>query len=138
MERRTLALAALLAGWAAAGIAQDGTDATAIAGVIDGQLDAFNARDIPDAWSFASPGIQMLFGTPQNFAFMVQNGYPMVWTNGGAEFLDLREEGGRLWQRVRLRDGAGGLHVLDYAMIETPDGWRIDGVVILPAPEVGV
>lgn len=138
MGLRASALAAVLAAWAAAGAAQDGADAAAIAGVIDSQLDAFNARDIPGAWSHASPGIQMLFGTPQNFAFMVQNGYPMVWTNGGAEFLDLREEGGRLWQRVRLRDGAGGFHVLDYAMIETPEGWRIDGVMILPGPEVGV
>ena len=39
--------------------------------------------------------------------------------------------------KVMLRDGSGGLHILDYTMIETPDGWQIDGVQILPAPEAG-
>jgi hypothetical protein len=112
-------------------------DNSAIEGVIARQLDAFNARDTATAWTFASPTIKGIFRTPENFGLMVQNGYPMVWTNSDVRFLDLREIAGAEWQRVMLRDAEGNLHVLDYKMIETPDGWQIDAVVLIPAPDVG-
>lgn len=118
--------------------AQTDTRAPEIEAVIGQQLQAFNDRDVEAAWQFASPMIQGMFGTPQNFGTMVEQGYPMVWTNSEARFLDLREIGGRLWQKVMIRDAAGGLHVLDYQMIPTADGWQINGVQILPAPDVGV
>jgi len=113
-------------------------DAQAIEGVIASQLEAFNAREVEEAWTFASPMIQGMFGNPANFGMMVMQGYPMVWTNTGAEFLELRDEGGRLWQKILLRDATGGRHVLDYAMIETAEGWKINGVVLVPQPDVGV
>jgi len=31
----------------------------------------------------------------------------------------------------------GVVHILEYAMIQTADGWRIAGVQLLPAPDVG-
>jgi hypothetical protein len=113
-------------------------DAAAIESVIAEQLEAFNARDVLSAWRHASPAIKGLFGTPQTFGRMVENGYPMVWTNRGAEFLELRVIDGRLWQKVRIRDAQGGIHILDYQMVETAQGWQINGVRILPSPEVGV
>lgn len=113
-------------------------NADAIETVIAGQLEAFNGRDVDTAWTFASPMIQGVFGTAANFGMMVMQGYPMVWTNGGAEFLELREVDGQLRQKILLRDAVGGQHVLDYAMIETENGWKINGVVIVPAPDVGV
>jgi hypothetical protein len=113
-------------------------DAAAIESVIAEQLEAFNARDVLSAWRHASPAIKGLFGTPQTFGRMVENGYPMVWTNRGAEFLELRVIDGRLWQKVRIRDAQGGIHILDYQMVETAQGWQINGVWILPSPEVGV
>ena len=109
----------------------------AIEDVIGSQLRAFNDRDVETAWSFASPNIKGLFGTPENFGQMVQRGYPMVWTNSDAEFLELREIGGRLWQKVMIRDAEGALHILDYQMMETSNGWQINGVQILQAPDVG-
>jgi len=112
-------------------------DSQAIEGVIGSQLDAFNARDVETAFIYASPMIKGMFGTPQNFGLMVEQGYPMVWTNADVRFLELREIAGQLWQKVLLRDAAGGLHVVDYQMIETADGWQINGVSILPAPDVG-
>jgi hypothetical protein len=112
-------------------------DRSTIEGTIGSQLDAFNDRDIEEAWSYASPMIQGMFGSPQNFGMMVQQGYPMVWTNSDVRYLELREIAGRLWQKVMLRDAQGGLHVLDYQMIETENGWQINGVSILPAPDVG-
>ncbi len=105
--------------------------------VIGSQLEAFNARDVEAAWQYASPMIKGMFGEPGNFGMMVQQGYPMVWDNRDVRFLELREIAGVLYQKVMLRDASGGLHILDYAMIETPQGWQIDGVQILPAPDVG-
>ncbi len=119
---------------ATAAFAQD-TDA--IEGVIGGQLNAFNDRDVEEAWEYASPNIKRLFGSAGNFGMMVQQGYPMVWDNADVRFLELRDVAGNLWQKVMVRDARGGLHILDYQMIETPDGWQINGVQLLPAPDVG-
>ena len=104
--------------------------------VIGEQLQAFNERDVNDAWQYASPMIQGMFGTPDNFGNMVRNGYPMVWSNRDVEFLDLGEVEGVLTQRVLIRDGDGVAYILEYAMIETADGWKINGVQVLPAPDV--
>lgn len=112
-------------------------DSGAIEGVIGGQLDAFNDRNVDEAWQYASPNIKRLFGSPGNFGMMVQQGYPMVWDNDDVRFLELRNVAGNLWQKVMVRDAQGGLHILDYQMIETSDGWQINGVQLLPAPDVG-
>lgn len=120
--------------WLTPALAQD---TRAIEGVIGSQLDAFNARDIDTAWRFASPNIKRLFGSPDNFGMMVQRGYPMVWDNADVRYLELREINGFLWQKVMVRDALGGLHILDYQMIETAQGWQINGVQLLPAPDVG-
>lgn len=106
--------------------------------VIQSQMEAFQARDVGEAFSFASPMIKGMFGTPENFGMMVENGYPMVWNNDEVRYLELREVAGRLWQRVMIRDAAGTVHMLDYQMIQTDDGWQINGVQLLPAPDTGV
>lgn len=107
-----------------------------IEATIAGQFDAFRAEDVAEAWRYASPTIQQLFGTPENFGRMVQQGYPMVWAPGAVAFIDLQSFGGVVVQRVEVIDGAGNAHYLGYQMIETEGGWRINGVRILPAPEV--
>ena len=112
-------------------------DSGPIEEVIGSQLDAFNERDLAGAWQYASPNIKRLFGDPGNFGMMVQQGYPMVWDNADVRFLELRDINGLLWQKVMVRDKTGGLHVLDYQMVETDDGWQINGVQLLPAPDVG-
>ena len=112
-------------------------DNAAITGVIGDQLQAFNDRDVAAAWSYTSPNIKRLFGNEGNFAAMVQQGYPMVWDNADVRFLDLRDVAGFVWQKVMIRDAQGALHLLDYQMIETADGWQINGVTLLPAPDVG-
>lgn len=109
-----------------------------IRGVIQGQIDAFQADDFARAFSFASPTIQGMFGTPENFGAMVKEGYPMVYRPAEVEMQELREIAGNLWQRVRITDQAGRGHFLDYMMIETPEGWQINAVQLLPAPDIGV
>ncbi len=108
-----------------------------IEGVISDQLQAFRADDFATAFTFASPTIKNLFGTPENFGRMVTQGYPMVYRPGSVTMLELREVAGGLWQRVMIVDEAGVTHTLDYQMVETPDGWQINAVQILPQQGVG-
>ena len=109
----------------------------AIEGTIQSQIDAFLTDDFEGAFTFASPNIQTLFRDPGNFGLMVKNGYPMVWRPDELRFLELREIAGNLWQKVLIRDAAGAVHILDYQMIQTTEGWRINGVQLLNAPDVG-
>lgn len=109
-----------------------------IKGVILGQMQAFEAQDAEAAFAYASPKIKSIFGTAQNFADMVQRAYPMVWQHGDVRLLELREIAGGQWQKVLVTDGEGRGHVLDYQMIETPEGWQINAVQLLLAPDAGV
>lgn len=113
-------------------------DGDAIARVIGGQLDAFRADDFDTAFDYASPSIREIFRTPQGFGAMVRGGYPMVWRPGAVRYLELREIAGALWQRVEITDAEGGVHLLDYQMIQMPDGWRINAVQLLKAPPPAV
>ncbi|MBU0780375.1 DUF4864 domain-containing protein [Loktanella salsilacus] len=133
----------LMMGWGAPALAQDTPPAAQVEqlplqDIIRQQLDAFNARDVDLAWTFASPMIQGMFGNPGNFGVMVSEGYPMVWDNSAAKFMAQREVDGRIYQQVMVQDTNGALHVLEYAMIQTAQGWKIDGVSVLPPPDVGV
>jgi hypothetical protein len=104
--------------------------------VIGAQLDAFNARDLPTAFGFASPMIKGVFGNPGNFGTMVSRGYPMVWNNSDVRFLEPRQDGSLVFQRVMMRDENGAVHVIEYKMIPVDDSWQIDGVALM-APAVG-
>ena len=108
-----------------------------IQNTIQNQLNALRADDFSTAFSFASPTIKSLFGTPDNFGLMVRQGYPMVYRPGRVQMLDLREVAGVLWQRVMITDEQGRTHLLDYQMIETGDGWQINGVQLLRSAGVG-
>lgn len=112
-----------------------GAQERAIEDVISRQLEAFTARDVETAWTFASPMIQGIFRTPENFGTMVRAGYPMVWDNENLRFLDQTVGGARVQQDVLIQGPNGAEWLLEYEMVETPDGWRINGVRILPVPE---
>ncbi|MCQ0092590.1 DUF4864 domain-containing protein [Roseovarius sp. M141] len=101
-----------------------------IRAVISAQIEAFEADDLDAAFTYASPTIQRMFGTAQNFETMVKNGYPMVWRPGDLKFLALEERGGLLWQDVLVRDLQGALHILEYQMQQDDAGWKINGVTI--------
>jgi len=125
--------AAALAALAFPAIAQEAP----IQATIQQQLDAFNAQDVPKAWSYASPNIKGIFGTPDQFGAMVQKLYPMVWRHGDVQMLELRTVAGNLWQRVMITDNLGRTYLLDYMMVETKDGWQINAVQLLPQQGVG-
>ena len=108
-----------------------------IEGTIRGQIDAFLADDFNRAFTFASPMIQGMFGTPENFGAMVRQGYPMVYHPTSVRMLEQREVSGNIWQRIMVTDQAGATHMLDYQMIQTDKGWQINGVQLLPSVGVG-
>jgi hypothetical protein len=134
--RRFLLTCILLGFSTLAAPAQEARD-PAIESTIQRQFDAFLADDVDTAFSFASPNIKGIFGTPERFGLMVKNGYPMVWRPADVQFLELREVAGNLWQRVMVTDQAGRTHLLDYQMIRTAEGWQINGVQILPQAGLG-
>ncbi len=109
----------------------------AIPEVIQNQIDAFLQDDFATAFSFASPGIKRFFGTSDRFGLMVREGYPMVWRPGDVEYLDQEPKGGAIHQKVQITDRDGVRHLLDYQMIPTSEGWQINGVRLLQAPDVG-
>lgn len=104
---------------------------------IRSQITAFQADDFAKAFTFASPNIHMLFGTPENFGKMVREGYPMVWRPSDVTMMELRFIGGAFWQRVRVTDGKGQSYLMDYQMVEGPEGWLINAVQMQVAPYVG-
>jgi hypothetical protein len=136
MPLRAALLAGLLA-LAAAAAPRAGEPADGIRAVITAQLEAFQRDDFAHAFTFASPMIQGIFGTPENFGRMVRNGYPMVWRPAEVEMGGLNSFGGRLYQDVILRDGSGRYYVAEYEMIEVEGAWRINGVRIREAQGTG-
>lgn len=128
---RSLGLGLALAAGLAFGVAaQEGRQA-AITDVIQSQIDAFLADDFETAFTYASPTIRRMFGSPGRFGVMVRQGYPMVWRPSEVKFLGLKTKNGRLVQRVLLTDERGALHLAEYEMVQTADGWQINGVAIL-------
>lgn len=107
-----------------------------IESTISSQFEAFKADDFEGAFQFASPNLQLMFRSPENFRQMVTTGYPMVWRPAEVSYLELREIEGALWQKVQITDAKGFTHLLDYQMVETDAGWRIAAVQILDAPAV--
>lgn len=132
--RQTLLVLTLSLSLGMAAHAQDNPIAT----TITDQIAAFQADDFDTAFSYASPNIKRLFGTPERFGQMVRDGYPMVHRPAEVTMLDQRPMDGRIQQNVMIRDQSGRVHMLAYQMIETDQGWQINGVQLLRAPELGV
>lgn len=108
-----------------------------IQSVINQQLDALQSDEFDDAFSHASPNIKRLFGSAERFGQMVTNGYPMVYRPGFIRFQNLDEKSGVLFQNVLIQDQQGRYFIAEYAMIETAEGWKIDGVEIRRQEELG-
>lgn len=104
-------------------------DAAAVRKVIEAQIDAFRKDDGPRAFSYATAGIRMTFGTPENFMEMVRSQYAAVYRPRSVAFeapVPIGEDD--LVQPVRLTDGEGRAWMALYPMQRGPDGvWRTNG-----------
>lgn len=126
------ALALLISTPAPAAAALDEDDRRQIQKVIESQIQAFRVDDGATAFSFASPTIQQKFGTVDNFMAMVKDGYRAVYRPREVEFLELREDQGRIQQAVRLVGPDGKTVIAVYTMKRQSDGvWKIAGVYLV-------
>ncbi len=117
----------------------DAANRASIRGVITGQMDAFRRNDAAAAFGYATPNIQGMFGSAENFVAMVETGYPPVWRPRDVQFGAIEDRDGRIVQKVELigPDGAPALAL--YTMELGPDGvWRIDGCALLPSEKLSV
>lgn len=104
-------------------------DASAVRRVIEAQIDAFRKDDGVRAFSYATPGIRMTFGTAENFMEMVRTQYAVVYRPRSVEF-DAPAFAGPddIVQPVRLTDGEGRAWLALYPMQRGSDGvWRTNG-----------
>lgn len=107
-------------------------DRAAIVAVIESQIEAFRVDDDERAFSFASPGIRRMFGTPGRFMAMVRNGYQAVYRPRDVAFLDLVPSDRGPTQVVQLVGPDGRVVIGLYFMQAQPDGsWKINGVQLL-------
>lgn len=137
---RAILAAAVLAALPMAVAAQDAVPApqrAAVVSVIRGQMDAFLGDDGARAYSYAAPGIQEMFPTPDIFMAMVRGGYAPVYRPRDVEFLEPAMEGGDIIQPVRVTGPDGASVIALYRLQRQADGsWKIAGVVLLSTGEV--
>lgn len=114
----------------------DAADAAAIRSVIERQLEAFQHDDGRTAFTFASPDLQDMFGTPEAFMAMVKGGYQPVYRPREHEFRDLAAGESGPVQKVLFVAADGRVVIALYSMERESDGsWRISGCTLLATEE---
>jgi hypothetical protein len=129
MRATAIALFLFLTPLAAAAQAVSREDAAAVRKVIEAQLDAFRKDDGARAFSYATAGIQLTFGSAESFMEMVRTQYAVVYRPQSVAFdAPVRAGPDDIVQPVRLTDGEGRTWVALYPMLRGPDGvWRTNG-----------
>lgn len=136
--RTRLMMLTLSAGLALPGLAlAQASPAAAIQGVISDQIAAFRAQDFAKAFSYASPNLQGMFQTPENFGRMVSQGYSSVLNPAEMRFLGLRDDHGQEVQRLLVRAQDGSIVMWDYHMIKVGGDWKIAAVTPVQSEGVG-
>ena len=114
-------------------------DQAAIRSVIEAQIEAFRRDDGAAAFSFASPTIQRMFGTPAQFMAMVRSGYQPVYRPREVDFRDPASIASGWNQPVVVVGPDGRAYLAIYEMQLQPDGvWRINGCRLVLLPEESV
>jgi hypothetical protein len=106
----------------------------AIRTVIESQLAAFQRDDGAAAFGFATPNIQAMFGTPDNFLAMVRRGYPAVYRPRSVNFAEIVGDAEHPVQLVEVVGPDGEPVIAAYEMARQAEGWRINGCVLLRPP----
>ncbi len=109
-------------------------DDAAIHKVVEDQLAAIQRDDAATAFSYATPNIRAMFGSPDNFMMMVRTGYQPVYRPKHVAFGDIDMQDGVPTQHVMLV-GPDGVEVEAlYFMEREDDGkWLINGCVLKPS-----
>ena len=115
---------------AAAGLKS--AEISAMRKAIEGQLTAFRRDDGIKAFSYASPGIQERFGTPQQFLEMVRQQYAAVYRPASIVFLKPQSDAGMIIYPVQLTDREGRVWMALYTMQRYGKAWKISGCQLVP------
>lgn len=108
-------------------------DESAIAAVIQQQLEAFQADDAELAFSFASPNVQDKFQTAEQFMTMVKAEYETVYRPQSVNFEEIGWIRGKPIQAVTILGPSGEWMTAYYQMEQQTDQtWRIAGCVLVP------
>lgn len=105
---------------------------------INGQFNAFRAREHEQAFSFAAPQLQKIFGDTNRFIGMVKQGYSAIYDARQWSFGRSRMKDGALYQEVLLEGPQGKNWKALYTLRKQEDGtWKIGGVRLVPAGTLG-
>jgi Domain of unknown function (DUF4864) len=103
--------------------------------IISSQISAFQADNADAAFAFATPKLQEIFKSPENFISMVQQGYAPVYRPKSFEFGPAKLKDGQPTQAVSIIGPAGTLWAALYTFERQPNGsWRISGVYLVKQP----
>ena len=118
--RAAIFLIAILIGFAFPARAAD--DVAAAQTIIRAQEQAVARDDAANAYSYASPVMQTIFGQPDVFMQMVRKNYAPVYRHKKFEFGEGRASGGNIAQIVYIIDTYGDEWEALYTLEKQPDG----------------
>jgi uncharacterized protein DUF4864 len=109
--------------------AGDGSDVRAL---IERQFDAFAHDDAATAYSYAAPGLKIVFTDPDNFMAMVRKSYQPVYRHRSVEFGQMDIDGDNAQQVVTIVDNDNVVWKALYKLARQPGGaWLINGCVLI-------
>jgi hypothetical protein len=105
-----------------AAFAATADDIGAAQSIIRAQEEAFARDDAPTAYSFAAPGIQSFYRSPDGFMYMVRNSYAPVCRHRSFVFGEARIVDGKIQQEVQIVDADGVAWDALYTLETQADG----------------
>ena len=105
-----------------AAFAATADDIGAAQSIIRAQEEAFTRDYAPTAYSFAAPGIQSFYRSPDSFMSMVRNGYAPVYRHRSFVFGEARIVDGKILQEVQIIDADGVAWDALYTLETQADG----------------
>jgi hypothetical protein len=105
-----------------AAFAATADDIGAAQSIIRAQEEAFARDDAPTAYSFAAPGIQSFYRSPDGFMYMVRNSYAPVYRHRSFVFGEARIVDGKIQQEVQIVDADGVAWDALYTLETQADG----------------
>jgi hypothetical protein len=98
-----------------------------IVAVIEAQLAAFRKGDAAKAYAYSAARLQAQRSL-RTFTTIVRQYYPEIWTNTGAEFGLVRDDGEQAVLNVRVISKEHAA-TYDYRLVKERAGWRIAAVI---------
>lgn len=104
----------------------------AIESVIRQQLDAFTFNDEEEAYRFASKQVHQKFSQDQ-YAEMIRADYPQITKSLRASFEKIHlDDAAHATARVQITGFNHKKVTAEYRMIREEEGWKVDGLAIIP------